>query len=70
MLTCLLWVFLTLVTLPKKPKDMFVMEEAEHDWLKKILQDEKIGPEVFGFNIRKVLDALDDFERTVQGKEN
>ena len=53
----------------KNGSDVLVLEEAEHDWIKKVLRDDKIGPKIYGMNTLKVIDALDDFARLHQPKE-
>ena len=45
--------------------DELVIEEAEHDWVKKLLNEDNIGPKIFGFNLVNVLEALDQFERRI-----
>lgn len=46
-----------------------VIEEAEHDWVKKMLKDETIGPKIFGFDLLCVIEALEDFERKQEKAE-
>lgn len=43
--------------------DVLTLEEAEHDWVKKVLRMDSIGPKIFGFSLVNILDALDQFER-------
>lgn len=50
-------------------KDGFVIEEAEHDWVIKMLKNDAIGPKIFGFNLLQVVDAFDDFERLHESKK-
>lgn len=45
-----------------------VIEEAEHDWLKKMLNDEAVGPKIFGFNLIAIKEEVDRFERLHQPK--
>jgi hypothetical protein len=48
----------------RKNKDgYFVIEEAEHDWVIKMLRHDEVGPKILGFNLLKVIEAFDDFER-------
>ena len=46
-----------------------VLEEAEHDWVKKMLNDEAVGCKLFGFELLNILQALDDFERPSNKEE-
>jgi hypothetical protein len=53
----------------KRNDGILVIEEAEHDWVKKMLRDEKVGVEIFGINLMKVIEAVEDFERPHESKE-
>ena len=54
----------------RKSKDgILVIEEAEHDWIKKMLKDEAIGPQVFMMNLLFVQDAVEGFEKLHESKE-
>ncbi len=51
----------------KKATDGFLpIEEAEHDWLKKKLED--VGPKIFGISACMIKNALDNFERLHEPK--
>lgn len=49
--------------------NVMVMDESTHDWVKKMLRDESIGPKLFGFNLINIIDAMDDFERVKEKKQ-
>lgn len=48
---------------------VFEVEEAEHDWIKKMLRDDTIGAKVFRMNLLKVIEAFDEFERLHEKEE-
>lgn len=42
---------------------VLVIEETEHTWVKKMLQDEAVGPKTYGMDLFSVIKAMDNFER-------
>jgi len=53
----------------KSGNGILTLEEAEHDWVKKMLRDEAVGVQIFGLNLMKVIEAVEDFERPHEPKE-
>ena len=46
-----------------------IIEEAEHDWVVKMLKDDTVGAKIFGMDLLGIIDALDKFERLHEPQE-
>ncbi len=53
----------------KRADECLVVEEAEHDWVKKMIVDDSVGPKIFGMDTLKVKDSIEDFEKLHEPKE-
>lgn len=54
--------------LSHKKDGRLVLEEGTHDWVKKMLNDDKVGIEVFGLMTKVILDEVEDFDRAKEAK--
>lgn len=52
-----------LVECRKSANGYLVLEDAEYDWVKSMLNDGEVGVKIFGFNLLNILKAVDDFEK-------
>lgn len=52
-----------LVECRKSASGYLVLEDAEYDWARSMLNDGEVGVKMFGFNLLNILKAVDEFEK-------
>lgn len=52
-----------LIECRKSANGYLVLEDAEYDWARSMLNDGEVGVKIFGFNLLNILKAVDEFEK-------
>ena len=52
-----------LIECRKNDNGHLVLEDAEYEWVKGMLNDGEVGVKIFGFNLLNILKAVEDFEK-------